>query len=502
MTFGQANLKFTKPLKWILFALCFKTLFYFTFIHGDTNPRKNTIACFSKLRDYDEYIRPINNLIEKGTYSLDGKTEPYAGRLPGFVFPYIIFRAVFNEYTSNILLGIFILALSIIASYVFSRLIYNLIKRRWAFISAFFLLNCVPFFWHFDWALHANSLAASCFIFFLHFLYFYFENKKPKYLLLAGFFIAWVALLRGFCLILIPVSVLFLIYLQFTQKHSIKQIAITSFMFILPFSFFEGIWITRNYISLNEFIPLQTSFVPGSDSKNPEYSTGMITKHSMMSVRKLIFAWGGDNTWYFKNSDMAWFVRKNDPLAKDFQFSKSIFFEGFTIDSLELLKSSIVYSFEHSLPKTQADSVENVISSTANRYHARFIENKKLYFYLYAPLLRFKHFLLRNPTQDWPGPSFSNCNIMQKTIRILSALQYILLLSVILIFPFAYFSKKIKSADSHFYLFLYLLLIIHVLPFISIIYMSHYSYFIFGYILLIPLFTFSIHSFLNNKTNG
>ena len=82
MTLQQDDLKFIKPLKWLLLALCLKTLFYFAFIYGDTNPRKNTIACFSKLRDHDEYVRPIDNLIEKGTYSLDGKIEPYAGRLP------------------------------------------------------------------------------------------------------------------------------------------------------------------------------------------------------------------------------------------------------------------------------------------------------------------------------------------------------------------------------------------------------------------------------------
>lgn len=502
MTVQQADLKFTKPLKWLLLALCFKTLFYFAFIHSDTNPRKNTISCFSKLRDHDEYVRPIDNLFEKGTYSLDGKTEPYAGRLPGFVFPYIIFRAVFNEYISNILLGVFILALSVIASYVFSILVYNLIRKRWAFITAFFLLNCIPFFWHFDWALHANSLAASSFVFFLYFFYFFIENGKLKHLLFAGFFIGWVALLRGFCLILIPVTVLFLIYFLFTKKTSLKQILITALIFIMPFSFIESIWITRNYISLHKFIPLQTSFVPGSDSKNPEYNTNMVTKSSMMNVRKLIFAWGGDNTWYFKNSDMAWFIKENSPLVKDFKFDESMFFNGFTFDSLELLKSSVVYSFESSLSHKQQDSVENIISATADRYHATFTKNKKMYFYLYAPLRRFEHFLLKNPTQDWPGPSFNKCNLFQKALRLLSFIQYFLLLPVILIFPIVYFFTKNKTPNSRFFVFLYFLLLVHIVPFITIIYMSHYSYFIFGYILLIPLLIYSIDSLIRKKQNG
>ena len=313
---------------------------------------------------------------------------------------------------------------------------------------------------------------------------------------------AWLALLRGFCLVLIPVTVLFLIYFLFSNKQAIKQLLIALVMFTLPFIFFESIWIVRNYVSLHKFIPLQTSFVPGSDSKNPEYNNGMVTKNSMMSVRKLIFAWGGNNTWYFKNSDMAWFVRRNDPAAKNFKFDNSIFFDGFTQDSLAKLKSSIVFSFENLLPPVAADSVETVISSTAERYYNNFVRHKKIYYYFYAPIKRFKHYLLKNPTQDWPGPSFNQSTIVQKFAKLLSVFQYAVLLFALLLFPVVYFFKKKHDKISIFYPFLYLLLLTSIIPFITIIYMSHYSYFIFGYILLIPLFIFTLDSFIRNKING
>lgn len=62
---------------------------------------------------------------------MDGFTEPYAGRLPGFVFPYIVFRAIFSEITANILLGCFILfePSLVIASYALALLLFNLSKK-------------------------------------------------------------------------------------------------------------------------------------------------------------------------------------------------------------------------------------------------------------------------------------------------------------------------------------------------------------------------------------
>ena len=202
---------FTKPLKWLILALSIKILLYFLFIHNDNNPRRLFSGCFIRSGDHNEYIRPIDNLIEKGSYSMDGVSEPYAGRLPGFVFPYIIFRAVMSEYSANIALGIFILVLSVLASYAFSLLLFNLVRKRWAFITGFLLMNFIPFFWHYDWTLHTNSVAASSLIFFSYFIYGYLVHGKNKDLIKAGFFMAWLVLLRGFCLVFIPVTFLFLI---------------------------------------------------------------------------------------------------------------------------------------------------------------------------------------------------------------------------------------------------------------------------------------------------
>jgi 4-amino-4-deoxy-L-arabinose transferase-like glycosyltransferase len=491
---------FTRPLKWILSALFIKLLFYFLFIQADHSVRRNPVGMFQRSTDHNEYIRPIDNLFERGVYALDGKDEPYAGRLPGFVFPYIVFRAVFTEHTSNILLGTFILLLSALASYVLALLIFRLTKERFAFVASFFLMNCLPFFWHYDWTIHANSLGVSCTVLFMYFFYGYLNNTKNSDLLKAGFFLAWLVLLRGFCLVYIPVVLVYLFVFLFRSKKSFSSIIRSSLFLLLPFLIFESAWVTRNYLSLNKLVLFQTSFVPGSASRNPEYSNKYISKNSMMSVRKLIFDWGGDNTWYFPNADMAWFVKEKDPIINDFKFDDRIFFEGFTMDSLRSLKTTIIYSYTQELDEKRQDSVEHVIETTAERYHQRFCANKKGYLYLIAPFKRLKNYILRNVTQDWPGPSFKDSNLLQKGCKLLSLFEYLLILVCLVLFPVVVFKKRIDH--KNYLSLLYILALTNVLSFMWLINFAHYSYFMFAYCLSLPLLIVSIVSLIPRKGNG
>lgn len=485
---------FTKPFKWLILALTIKLLLYFLFIHNDNNPKRKFSGCFIKSPDHTEYIRPIDNFIEKGTYSLDGSNDSYAGRLPGFVFPYIIFRAVFSETTANILLGCFILLLSVIASYALALLLFNLSKKRWAFITGFLLINFVPYFWHYEWTLHTSSLGVSCLIFFAYYFHKYVKGQTKRDLVYAGFFLAWLILLRGFCLFYLPIVVLFLYLSERSSGKKIKEIIVAVFLFLVPFALAESVWITRNYISLHKFVPLQTSFVPGGDSKNQEYGYRSITKYSLTKVRELIFTWGGENAWYFPDSDISWFGWKGGNYNSDFKFDESIFFEGFTKDTLLALRNEVIFSYKDSLSSAQHDSIENKIIQTANRLKEKFKSNKAAYFYFKAPVKRVKNYLIQNTTQDWPGPSYKESGIVQKALKFLSLASYAILLLQMLIFPILYLKNFKKYGLNNFYLLCYALLLASIFPFAFLIAMAHYTYFIFGFTMLIPIFVFNIHA--------
>ena len=489
-------LNFTKPFKWLLLALCIKLILYFLFILPDNNPKRKFSGPFIKSADHIEYISPIDNFIDKGVYAVANSSEPYAGRLPGFVFPYIVFRVVLSEKPANICLGMFILIMAIIASYILSLLLYQLTKKRWAFIIGFLFINFAPYFWHYEWTLHTSSLGVSCLILFLYYFHSYSNLYLKKHLLFAGFFLCWLVLLRGFCFVYLPIAIYFLFYFEKCSAKSIKEMAITIFIFLLPLGIFQSTWIARNFISLHKFVPFQTSFVPGTESKNPEYGYQSITKYSLTKVRELIFTWGGENAWYFPDSDISWFAWKGGKNNSDFAFDESIFFDGFTKDTLAALRNQVFFSYRDSLTESQHDSIENKIISTAEHLKTKFKENKKGYFYFYTPIKRLRNYLLRNVTQDWPGPSYKKLNFLQKLFRFFSIGTYFILLVQILIFPILYFKNRKKEENSGFYLLFYALLIASIFPFMFLIAMSHYTYFIFGFSMLIPIFVYNLKALL------
>jgi len=493
-TFNESN--FTKPLKWLVIAFGLKLILYFIFIVPDNNPKRKFSGPFIKSADHVEYLSPIDNFIEKGVYAVGNSTEPYAGRLPGFVFPYIIFRAILNEKPANICLGIFILTLAIIASYILALLLFQLTKKRWAFITGFLLINFIPYFWHYEWTLHTSSLGVSCLVFFSYYFHSYVSNQFKKHLLFAGFFFCWLLLLRGFCFVYLPIVLLFLFLFEKNAVKNLKEIFITFLIFLLPLGVFESVWVGRNFISLHKFVPLQTSFVPGTESKNPEYGYQSITKYSLTKVRELIFTWGGENAWYFPDSDISWFAWKGGNNTIDLKFDESIFFDGFTKDTLIALRNDVFFSYRDGLTVKQHDSIENKIIRTSEHLKLKFKTNKAGYYYCYAPFKRLRNYLFRNVTQDWPGPSYSNLNIAQKLLRYLSLLAYFLQLLQIVIFPFLYLKNRKTQENSSFYLLFYLLLLASIFPFMYLIAMSHYTYFIFGFTMLIPIFVYNLKALL------
>ena len=55
--------------------------------------------------DYSELLGPVDNLIETGTYEyVKNSKVPYADRMPGYMFPYVVFRYIFSQKTAVLLL--------------------------------------------------------------------------------------------------------------------------------------------------------------------------------------------------------------------------------------------------------------------------------------------------------------------------------------------------------------------------------------------------------------
>lgn len=491
-----------KNLYLLISVLTIKILFYLFFVDPKTTLLyENSI--FIDNPDRSEYIAPIDNYIDGGTYSLSFHGSPYAGRLPGYIFPYILFRSLFNQNISLILLGIFTVLMSVFASLKLYQLIIDQTASKVAGVISIISLEILPYYWHWDWTLHPNSLSASCLILAFFYLYRFFTAQKKSELFYAGFFLAWLFLLRGFTFLFIPITLPILFFFMKKNRYSFKNTLVCFSLFLSPLLFSETAWITRNYISLNEFIPLQTSFVPGANSSNGEYGYGSYTKYSMTKLRELINCWGGDNFWYFKNADLKWFASSETQLSAEEQFSKKIFSEKLDPASLNELRTAVSYSFKKDLTLAQHDSIEKLVVQKSSELKNEFMRSHALYFYLVAPFMRLNNFLIKNTTQDWPGLAFKDSPVWKKALKLLSLLIYgtsLILLSTLFILKF----KNILKQSFLLLLFLYSTCII--LTFAFVINSAHYSYYIFGYIpsviLIICLLSPSIRNLKGKLTQN
>src|ERR1051326_4463210 len=262
---------------------------------------------FHRSSDHKEFFFPINNLIENGNYSLSNHT-PYAGRLPGYIFPYGIFRSLFAEDIALFLLGIFQLAIKSFSVLCLLRILDSFsISRRLQYVAAGLYLF-IPYFWHWDYYYHPNTVSVSLFIILLDCL----NRLKSKFsyaqILFCGLLTCYLFLIRPFLGFFFVTTAIFIAAILYKERFHVNKIALVLIIYGAPLFTSESVWVARNYYSFKRFIPFQTSFVPFADNSRSEYSYGSLAKYSMTKVRSLISAWGGECYWYFPQSEMGWFL--------------------------------------------------------------------------------------------------------------------------------------------------------------------------------------------------
>jgi hypothetical protein len=491
-----------KPTRRSLFAVAVivtlaKISLYFIFAGSDLKLAKGA-GIFIPSADHSEYVEPIDNLVDFGTYRLTNTERPYAGRLPGFIVPYVLFRFFTGPFLAGQMLGVFILLFSVIASVTLFTLIWDLTGSKSLCWIAIICGSIIPYFWHWDWTLHPFSLSCSCLVFVLYFLNKIRTDLKPAYVFWAGFFLAWLFMLRGFTFLFIPICLAYLIWLLLKRQLESKMIVRMIALFLITVTISEGIWVTRNFISIGKFVPLQTAFVKQQKGVTPEYGSASHVKYSLMKVREMISAWGGDNFWYFPEADMNWFTDKLEKQSAEDQFPRVVT-SVISPAELQNLRDLIQASFLPERSLVDQYAFEDEIEQKSVEYRRRFVEQRRAYNLFVAPIKRLKNFLIKNPTQDWFGPDFRSSNIFQKSIKLISTLVYsFLLISIPVVFLLMLRGGR---SISGFYWLLFSLVISLLFTFSELVNASHFSYFILGFPPLLILIISFWRPGLWNKIN-
>lgn len=391
---------------WFLVAIVFKLLLFWFFKEqsaelSDVQLNEYGITI---TKDYSELLGPVDHLVDYGTYSLEPNSDKaYAGRLPGYSVAYLLFRFWLNKDVALLFLILSQIILSAFALVKISETIAQIGRQKWLFWASLLGLGFLSYSLPWESWTYPESFALSAWLLSLHYFHRSGREMKTVPLLWAGFFAAWAFFLRGFLGVYF-LSFAFIFFLRLMGSLNSKKVLIKGLIFLMPLVIMESTWVIRNKISLGKIVLLQTSF--GWSELEQEYPIDKVYKPSMLELRKLIASWGGDNVHFYPGSDMSYFTKEK--IAEDFfPFSKDLFFNGFSQDSLIALRRDVQRSLDQQLPMSERLIADASIAERSQRYAEIFKKHKAFRAYLIAPILRAKNLIVHNVTGNWPGPSFS-----------------------------------------------------------------------------------------------
>ncbi len=255
---------FSNPFNWkafillaiVLRGIVWAYLGYMVSIHVEPG---NRIENYFVMDDYGYFFTPVDNYFRTGHFSyLSGVT--FTGRMPGYMV-YFLFRFLFSQQVSILLVIAFQFLLSAISVYVLSLIAYYIFdNNKKCFYITFTLYVLAIFPGFFDFFIIAESFSVSSLIFSLYFLIKYIKVEgNNKYLLLSGLFLTWTIFLREYTGLLILVIPLWLAYyMYFKKKEAILSITKIIMLFCLPFMLSETLWVARNYSATKQIIFLET----------------------------------------------------------------------------------------------------------------------------------------------------------------------------------------------------------------------------------------------------
>lgn len=393
----------------LIAAIAALTLF-FNFQSFEPDRMLNAITL--KTADTPEHLNPTDFLIEKGMYSINGN-DPYAVRMPGYAFPYVLLRTFLEKDAARsalIVLQWLFWVLALVLS-------YSWLSKRvppWYAFVAVVLLTVFNYMSHLHFSLLPVSLAMSVLLvlFYLHHQLSDDRNASAFKLLLFGALLTWLFFLRPFLLPLLLVWPPVLALNRGARRWRVL------FLVVLPIVVIESAWIVRNYVAFDRFVPLQTTFV--RQSFDDHYKTTS-TKESVLPIRRFIAGFGGENVWYFKDSHMGWFLSVADDRQPKQVFPPNVFDAGITSDELTAFKHLIAQSYANYQPETEAE-----VAAKAKNLTQRLKANDPVAFYTTARLKMLMRMLKQNVSQDWPAGGFGQASLPGKAFRLACQLLWVL----------------------------------------------------------------------------
>ena len=111
-------------------------------------------------KDYNYFLKPIDNYFKNGLITYDGFSS-FAGRLPGYWFPYFLMRLFLNKKISITLLILLQIALSVFSNILFAKLVFYKTKKLLFFWISILVYSSNLFLIPFEYMTMTESLSVS-----------------------------------------------------------------------------------------------------------------------------------------------------------------------------------------------------------------------------------------------------------------------------------------------------------------------------------------------------
>ena len=368
---------------WFILALLFKSII---FIYKITEPRtaqpyySGTFACHSY--DSSSYIDPIENLLAEGVYEDDY-------RMPGYGWVYFLLRLIFSQGNALSALVLLQLLLSVISVYVLALLAHHVFKHICYFYLTFFLYLISSYVSLYDYVLLTESFCTSSIIFSVYFLITGY-NEKGK-LLISGSFLTWAIFLRP---IVFPILLIFVVYVFITNRKDNPGLTYKwsrSFVFMIPFLIFDGMWLIRNYCKYEVIAPLTRSIY---------YSK--IEQSFEAPLFHFMNAFGGSIVHWEPGAEITFFVPLSTSIKKKIEviLPSYIYTSKFNYDSLLIVKREIRELRNDSIPEKEKKALTQKVKLQLDSYTASIRQEKPFLYYVSSRFKVFKRFFIHSGTYN------------------------------------------------------------------------------------------------------
>lgn len=160
---------------------------YFVYQSNHLFPDKMIAGFILEMNDYGYFLGTVDNYCETGTMIYDNQVKPFAGRMPGYGFPYLLIRMFTDRLAGLVILMSFQILLAALATSLLAMISLIVFKDKRIFLAVFWCYAIAAPTIIFDIFTLSESFSISAIICFFYFLGRFFLDNKNKHLFFCRF---------------------------------------------------------------------------------------------------------------------------------------------------------------------------------------------------------------------------------------------------------------------------------------------------------------------------